>query len=90
MKKIVLIFILAAVLTLLVSGAALAAHQGEPVGGCPEPFELHHIGDHEHDEHAHRHVGSDQDQNGDGYLCVTHVGQEGGIHVHTDNSQPLD
>jgi hypothetical protein len=90
MRKTILIFLLAAILALLLTGMAFATHKGEPVGGCPDGFELHHIGDHDHDEHPHRHVGIDTDKNGDGYICVKHAGGDGSIHIHTDNNEPLN
>jgi hypothetical protein len=30
------------------------------------------------------------DRNGDGFLCVKHVGKNGNNHVHKDNNVPLN
>ena len=87
MKKIAVVLVLSLLITLLVGGTALADH-GEPVGGCPDGFQLHHIEDHDHSDHPHQHVGNDIDQNGDGYLCVKHVEPNDSIHVHIDNNVP--
>ena len=79
------------VLLMLVLAPAALAQGGDPVGGCPDGFHLHHMMD--HDDHAdpmHQHVGNDKDQNGDGYVCVKHVGKSGNIHVHIDNKKPLN
>jgi hypothetical protein len=83
---------LALLLMTAVTGFALA-EDGGPIGGCPDGFELHLMGEHPHHgdgDHPHQHVGNDKDQNGDGWLCVKHVGQNGAIHVHIDNSVPMD
>jgi hypothetical protein len=85
MKKPILVFTLTAILALLMTGAALASH-GEPVGGCPGNFELHHVEDHDHEGHEHQHVGNDTDKNGDGWICVKHSSADESIHVHRDNS----
>jgi hypothetical protein len=66
------------------------AETGDPIGGCVQGFHLHALMDHDdHADHMHQHVGSDKDQNGDGYICVKHVGVDGNIHIHIDNDIPL-
>ncbi len=57
---------------------------GEPAGGCAPGFTL--MTAMEHDEHHHKHVGTDADQNGDGYICMKPVTPDGKIHVHVDNN----
>lgn len=82
-------------LALTIAPAALAGHSDGPSGACPDGFNLHHVGQHDHHEHdegmVHQHVGldSDMDLNGDGYWCVKHVGAAQQIHVHIDNNMPL-
>lgn len=88
--KLTLTIVVTAFLFILIITPALA-HQHEPVGGCPDGFHLHDIMDHtDHEGHNHHHIGNDKDQNGDGFLCVKHVGEEGINHVHIDNNVPLD
>ena len=57
--------------------------------GCPNPsFELHHAADHDQGhEGEHRHIGSNTDRNGDGYICVKHISDD--KHLHIDNNVPL-
>jgi len=57
---------------------------GEPTGGCAPGFTLEMAM--EHDDHHHKHVGTDADQNGDGFICVRPVTPAGKIHVHVDNN----
>lgn len=90
MKKTLLIFTLVTILALLLAGTALAGKNGGPAGGCPDNFDLHQVEDHDHEAHEHHHIGSDVDRNGDGYLCVKHVGAGENNHVHKDNNVPLD
>lgn len=89
MRRLLFALIMVAALTLAFGGLALADH-GAPVGGCPDGFELHHIHVMDGDEHMHHHIGNDADQNGDGYLCMKHVGADGNNHVHIDNNVPCD
>lgn len=90
MKILVRSFIIVVLLAVILSTTALA-QSGDPVGGCPDGFHLHQMMDHDdHAGHMHQHVGNDKDQNGDGYLCVKHVGKDGKIHVHIDNNIPLN
>lgn len=72
----------------LPGATAVSADHGPALYGCPDDFPLHHVMDRDHDHmEPHRHVGSDVDRNGDGYLCVKH--NNGGAHVHIDNHVPL-
>ena len=66
-------------LSLVLAGSAYGQ-----AGSCPPNFDLHPV--HEHDEHQHQHIGSDKDQNGDGYLCVKHISEQ--LHLHIDNNLP--
>jgi len=59
---------------------------GESAGGCAPGFTLEMAM--EHDNHHHKHVGTDADQNGDGYICMKHVASDEKIHVHVDNNLP--
>jgi hypothetical protein len=89
MRSLFTILTVAVLLSLIIPASAFASHGGSPAGGCPDGFHLHDMIDHDEDhEGEHVHVGSDADQNGDGFLCVKHVG-DGGIHVHIDNNVPL-
>ncbi|MEW5957920.1 MAG: hypothetical protein AB1801_09370, partial [Chloroflexota bacterium] len=77
----------ALILVMLVSlntGPAVLADHSVPIGGCPEPFdELHHA--YLHDLHHEGHIGTDADQNGDGYICVKHISPH--KHLHIDNNK---
>lgn len=81
-------------LALFAGGATVLAHSGgtppgEAQGGCPVPFHLHEANHHNHEgDHPHHHVGTDTDKNGDGWICVQHVGAGGKVHVHIDNNLP--
>jgi hypothetical protein len=84
MKKLLIGLMLMLLLSVIMTAVTLA-HQGDPVAGCPPPFKLHHV--HEHDqEHEgdHRHIGSNTDRNRDGYICVKHISDE--KHLHIDNN----
>jgi len=59
---------------------------GEPSGSCAPGFNLEMAMG--HDEHHHKHVGTDTDINGDGYICVAPVTPDNNIHVHVDNNLP--
>ena len=59
---------------------------GEPVGSCAAGFTL--MMAMEHDEHAHQHVGTDADLNGDGWICMKHLTPTEKIHLHVDNNLP--
>ena len=82
-KTIRILFVTAMVSLLLVATVFTVAAQE---GGCPDGFMLHLA--HDHDEHhaGHLHVGTDADQNGDGYICVKHVTSSVEVHVHIDNA----
>ena len=86
-RKLILVLVLTLLLASMAVSIASAEH-GAPIGGCPGNFELHHVM-HDHDDHPHHHIGNDMDQNGDGYLCVMHVGIAGNNHVHVDNNFPF-
>jgi len=81
-----LVFALLLVVVLSQFAASTAYAMGEPAGGCAPGFTLEMAMD--HDNHHHKHVGTDADQNGDGYLCVQPVAPGGEIHVHVDNTLP--
>ena len=59
---------------------------GAPTGNCAPSFTLEMAM--AHDNHHHRHVGTDTDKNGDGYICMKPVTPSGKIHVHVDNNLP--
>jgi hypothetical protein len=90
MKKAVFVLLIAILLVFSISIPAFA-EESTPAGGCPASFELHQMMDHDHEgEHMHHHIGNDMDQNGDGYLCMKHVGKDGNNHIHIDNDVQLD
>ena len=91
-KKFFFSFVLLAVLLLSTAGLALA-EGNEPLGGCPPHFELHNMADHMDHEHHDHHLpkGGVLDRNGDGYVCVKHIGQGGMMfHLHIDNNFPFN
>lgn len=79
--------LLLVVLLLQVFSAAVYAEPGAPIGSCPKSFELHMAMNHDGD-HMHKHVGTDTDRNGDGWICVKFVSVDSNIHVHIDNNLP--
>lgn len=83
-KKLVFSLLLVIVLGQFAAPAAYA--MSEPVGGCAPGFKLE-MGM-VHDNHHHKHVGTDADLNGDGYICMKPVTPDGKIHVHVDNNLP--
>lgn len=88
MKKWIVVLLLTVVLIL--STVSFATASSDPVGGCPNSFNLHVAMDHKHDHGGqHKHVGNDRDLNGDGWICGKHVGKNGSVHVHIDNNIPL-
>ncbi len=87
MRNLLFVFTLVAILSLVFGGVALA-EPGTPAGGCPDSFDLHAMHMMGDGEHMHHHIGNDADQNGDGYLCMKHVGKDGKNHVHVDNTVP--
>jgi hypothetical protein len=82
-----LFLVLTALLLALLPISAFA--QSAPIAGCPLGFHFHMIGDH-HDGEEHFHAGTAADQNGDGWICATHVSVDGSIHVHIDNQVPFN
>lgn len=86
MRRLTFVLTIVTVLVFASIGTALA-DAGTPIGGCPDNFELHQM----HEEgggETHHHIGNDADQNGDGFLCMKHVGAAGANHVHIDNNVP--
>ena len=84
LKKLIFALILVMLLSQFAVPAVFAA--GEPTGSCAPGFILAMVM--EHDNHHHKHVGTDADQNGDGYICMQPVTSSGNIHVHVDNNLP--
>ncbi len=80
---------------LLLSFAGPLVAQADPEASqCPPTFDhMHKVmgGEHDDSDHAmHTHLGSDQDANGDGWLCAKHVvTKDGEYHIHVDNNYPL-
>ena len=91
-KKLMVVLSLAMVLTALSAGAVFA--ETHPVVDCPDSFHPHKLSEHQqhsgHDTPQHKHVGNDEDLNGDGWICGKHVGKNGSVHVHIDNNVPVD
>ena len=84
MSKTIRILLVTAVVSLLLGSTVFSVAAQE--GGCPPGFALHMA--HDHDEHhaGHLHVGTDADQNGDGYICVKSITSSVEAHVHIDNA----
>ena len=89
---------LALILVALALPAQTGHGDAEPVRDCPDGFQLHPVGhcgcgggghgdgghgDGGHSDHIH--AGIDSDRNGDGWICMKHVGVDGGVHVHIDD-----
>jgi hypothetical protein len=83
-KKLAFALILVVFLSHFANSTAFASD--EPAGGCAPGFTLEMAM--EHDNHHHRHVGTDADKNGDGYICMKPVTPTGKVHVHIDNNLP--
>ena len=83
-KKIMFTLLLAVLLSQFTVSTVFAA--GEPTGSCAPNFTLVMAMD--HDDHHHKHVGTDADLNGDGYICMQPVTPDGKIHIHVDNNLP--
>jgi len=83
-KKLMFAFLLVVLLSQFAVSSVFAAD--EPVGSCPRFFEIEKVM--VHDGHHHRHVGTDTDKNGDGYICMKPVTPSEKIHVHIDNNLP--
>ena len=95
MKKLLSIILLVLLFSVTLTAPVFASDMGEPLAGgmnatsCPDAFHLHHVMDHGDDpNHMHNHIGNDADQNGDGYICMKHVGVNENNHVHIDNNVP--
>ena len=95
MKKLLSIILLVLLFSVTLTAPVFASDMGEPLAGgmnatsCPDAFHLHHVMDHGDDpNHMHNHIGNDADQNGDGFICMKHVGADGNNHVHVDNNVP--
>ncbi|HEX6385656.1 MAG TPA: hypothetical protein VF177_13380 [Anaerolineae bacterium] len=89
MRRIFAVVLLTLLLTLAVVSLAVAGG-GQPQGGCPDGFTLHMVMDHTHpDGGKHHHAGTDNDRNGDGWICGKHVSTSENVHVHIDNNTPL-
>ncbi len=84
MRKIVSIFLVVLLLSQMFTVTAFAAG-GQPVGGCPDGFDLHPFMEHMGD--MHQHIGVDQDLNGDGIICMQVLSDD--LHLHIDNVVPL-
>lgn len=90
MKKWTIVLLVLVGLMLIAVPLVSAENHSPPVGDCPDGFQLHMVGDHDHEhEGQHKHVGNDRDLNGDGWICGKHVGGSGSVHVHTDNNAQL-
>jgi hypothetical protein len=87
MNRLTSVILLVTFLILLTASVAFS-QEGEPVVGCPVGFHLHLAGDHDDHHGPHRHVGTDADLNGDGWICVKHITPDESIHVHIDNNVP--
>jgi hypothetical protein len=75
------------VLIALVLLLAVPVSSADP--GCPPAFHAHSEGDMHGDGHQHAGLAMDAvDRNGNGVICVKHVGADGGIHVHIDDFLP--
>jgi hypothetical protein len=86
MKRFFTALMLVMLLSLGIAPTTSAGHDTPPVkGGCPKPFGEPHPA-HPHDLHHERHIGTDADQNGDGYICVKHISPD--KHLHIDNNVP--
>lgn len=85
MKRLFTALMLVMLLSLGIAPATSAEHGTPPVKGCPKPFD-EPIHAHPHDLHHEGHIGTDADQNGDGYICVKHISDD--KHLHIDNNVP--
>ena len=83
-KKLIFALLLVVLLSQFAVPSVFAAV--EPSGRCAPGFTLEMAMN--HDNHHHRHVGTDADKNGDGYICMNPVTPSGKIHVHVDNNLP--
>ena len=90
MKRVCLAVVLSILLAVGIANLAVAHPGHTRVAGCPDNFHLHDMADMQGDPAGadHHHIGNDTDQNGDGFLCMKHVGKAGRNHVHIDNNVP--
>lgn len=84
MSKTIRTLFVIVLLSLLLTVPVLTA--GAAGGGCPPGYMLHMAHDHDGHHAGHLHVGTDADQNGDGYICVKEVTPGSRVHVHIDNA----
>lgn len=81
-RKLALCALIALVLLMSVPVATAAP-------ACPPAFHPHTAGDMHADGHQHVGLAMDAvDRNGNGVICVKHVGASGDIHVHLDDFIP--
>lgn len=85
--KILLSGLLVVLLVSVFLAAPASASPGDPLGSCPQPFDLNPFMEHS-GEHMHEHIGVDRDLNGDGYICMKMLPND--LHLHVDNSKPVD
>ncbi len=83
-KNLFSLLLVALFLSFSLPTSALAS-DGEPIGSCPPDFEIHQFMGHS-GEHMHRHIGIEQDLNGDGYICMKMLPND--LHLHVDNTVP--
>ncbi len=83
MKRLFTALMLVMLLSLGIVSTTLAEQGTSTVKGCPKPFDGP-LPAHSHDHE--RHIGTDADQNGDGYICVKHISLN--KHLHIDNNVP--
>ncbi len=82
--KISILFLLILALTLFAVPSA-KAETTQPVGSCPNGFQLMQVM--QHDDMEHTHIGVTVDLNQDGWLCMKEATPT--LHVHVDDSLPL-
>lgn len=85
MKKLLTLVFVILLLTQVISATAYAS-ENQPVGRCAPAFEIHPFMDHTGD-HMHNHIGTNEDSNGDGFICMKMLASD--LHLHVDNSIPL-
>lgn len=64
-----------------------SASPGDPAGSCPSSFDLHPYMEQSGD-HMHQHIGVNRDLNGDDFICMKMLPND--LHLHVDNSKPLN
>jgi hypothetical protein len=83
-KKLTLLLVVALLTFALASQALAAGNMSDPIGSCPNRFEIMAFMDHA--DHPY-HIGVTVDLNGDGWICMRHLSPT--LHLHVDNSIPL-